>query len=414
MLAREVSAHAAAKHLHAVAEAQNSADDANQAAGPAFSQLLSKNVKLHWKRAAALHDAADASGDDARAKIKTKASDGANSALNGAAAQTQQQNPQQPAAGTSDGTDSTAAQDATAAGGASGGDPTAQGADAAQADPLAADEVQARVALGAPTYLSQPNATLAGLWHRAAALGEGGASDGNAAPAPAAANAADQKAPETGAGIAKLAAAAAETRATHTSPALDATDPKAAQQDPTANVQTAAAPTASQDGVASASFAPSHLSAPPAGAAANPAPVPQLPMFAPAAEQVALSLKQAAQDGTDRIEIQLKPASLGAIEVKLNLAHDGHVTAVISADRSDTLNVLRQDSGALHQALRDAGLQTDSGSLSFNLRGDAQSFAQNSSGSTGGGSSDSDAAPIVPAAAAPRARYHRGTIDIEV
>ncbi|HLJ20972.1 MAG TPA: hypothetical protein VKU84_12270, partial [Stellaceae bacterium] len=52
------------------------------------------------------------------------------------------------------------------------------------------------------------------------------------------------------------------------------------------------------------------------------------------------------------------------------------LTAVISADRSDTLMQLQRGSGQLQQALSDAGLHTDSGSLSFNLRGDAQSGDQ--------------------------------------
>ena len=55
--------------------------------------------------------------------------------------------------------------------------------------------------------------------------------------------------------------------------------------------------------------------------------------------------------------------------MKLDVDHDGRITAVISADRSDTLNMLQQDRATLPQALRDAGLQADSSSLSFNLRG---------------------------------------------
>jgi hypothetical protein len=93
--------------------------------------------------------------------------------------------------------------------------------------------------------------------------------------------------------------------------------------------------------------------------------------------QVAVALKQAAKPGgTERIDIQLRPASLGAVDVQLNLTHDGRVTAVISADRADTLDLLRRDAGGLEQALRDAGLQADSGSLSFNLRGDSHPFSQ--------------------------------------
>jgi len=137
--------------------------------------------------------------------------------------------------------------------------------------------------------------------------------------------------------------------------------------------------------------------------------------YIPVGEQVAISLKQAATANTDEIRIQLKPASLGAIDVKLNVAHDGRVTAVISADRSDTLNILKQDSGNLQQALRDAGLNADAGSLSFNLRGDGQSFAQNAPQS-GSGANAAIAASDTPSAgaAAPASRQHTGSVDIQV
>jgi flagellar hook-length control protein FliK len=90
------------------------------------------------------------------------------------------------------------------------------------------------------------------------------------------------------------------------------------------------------------------------------------------AEQVAVTLRQAVSSGSDHIQIQLQPADLGAVEVKLSINHDGRVTMVVSADRSDTLNLLQQDASSLAQALRDAGLQADSSSLSFNLRGGYQ------------------------------------------
>src|SRR5438477_3544 len=99
---------------------------------------------------------------------------------------------------------------------------------------------------------------------------------------------------------------------------------------------------------------------------------------ASALDQVVASMRQGNKLGLSQIEIQLKPASLGAVDVKLELTHDGRLAAVISADRSDTLMQLQRGSGELQQALRDAGLQTDSGSLSFNLRGDPQTGDQSS------------------------------------
>lgn len=135
----------------------------------------------------------------------------------------------------------------------------------------------------------------------------------------------------------------------------------------------------------------------------------------PASEQVAIHLRQAIKDGSNEIQIQLKPASLGAIDVKLNVNHDGRLTAVISADRSDTLNLLKQDAGHLQQALRDAGFNADSGSLSFSLRGDAQSFTQNASQRSGASAPTTVLADQSDAFLAARAfRQHSGTIDIQV
>jgi flagellar hook-length control protein FliK len=97
-------------------------------------------------------------------------------------------------------------------------------------------------------------------------------------------------------------------------------------------------------------------------------------------DQVAMHLTKAADDGIDHLTIHLKPAELGSIEVKLEMGDDGISKATITADRQDTLNLMQRDSHRLEQALDNAGLKTDPGSLSFNLRGDGgrnnPSFAQ--------------------------------------
>ena len=57
----------------------------------------------------------------------------------------------------------------------------------------------------------------------------------------------------------------------------------------------------------------------------------------------------------------------------MEVNHDGMVSAVITADRADTLDMLARDAKSLERALADAGLKTDSGNLQFNLRGEGQS-----------------------------------------
>ncbi|HYB11446.1 MAG TPA: flagellar hook-length control protein FliK [Alphaproteobacteria bacterium] len=88
----------------------------------------------------------------------------------------------------------------------------------------------------------------------------------------------------------------------------------------------------------------------------------------PAVEQVAMHIAKAASDGVNHIQIQLSPQNLGGIEVHLDVGHDGHVLAAVSADRPDTLNLLRHDAQGLEQALKNAGLRADAGGLSFSLR----------------------------------------------
>jgi flagellar hook-length control protein FliK len=159
---------------------------------------------------------------------------------------------------------------------------------------------------------------------------------------------------------------------------------------------------------------PVAQSAPPPNEA--PATLPIIPHAV--AEQVAINVHQAVKSGTDHIQIQLQPADLGTIDVKLNVNHDGRVTVVVSADRSDTLNLLQQDAGSLTQALRDAGLQADNSSLSFNLRGGFQFQQQQSAGSSGGSRdgaypSDGDGGDVI-AAPLPTLRRHAGALDIHV
>ena len=104
--------------------------------------------------------------------------------------------------------------------------------------------------------------------------------------------------------------------------------------------------------------------------------VPTPPVF----DQVAVHVAKAAADGLDKINIKLKPASLGQIEVQLEVASDGRVHAVIAADKPETLDLLQRDARSLERALGDAGLRADSGSLSFNLRGQGQQFGNGGNG----------------------------------
>lgn len=85
-------------------------------------------------------------------------------------------------------------------------------------------------------------------------------------------------------------------------------------------------------------------------------------------EQLAIRIQKAVQSGQDRITLRLHPAELGRIDVQLDFAEDGRLRAAILAERSEALDLLQRDARVLERALQDAGLKTDSGSFSFDLR----------------------------------------------
>lgn len=99
-------------------------------------------------------------------------------------------------------------------------------------------------------------------------------------------------------------------------------------------------------------------------------------------DQVNVQIARAVSEGRDRINIQLRPEQLGRLEIRLDVGHDGRVTATVTADNRDTLELLRNDAQGLERALRDAGLNADGGNLNFNLRGEAQ---QDDRATAGGG-----------------------------
>lgn len=169
----------------------------------------------------------------------------------------------------------------------------------------------------------------------------------------------------------------------------------------------AAAPSAFETHLASAESAGATVGSSPAAAArAAAAPTP--------ASQVAVQLAQAVEDGVRRLEIRLSPAELGRVEVKLDVAHDGRVLAVVAADRQDTLDLLQRDARELERALQEAGIRADGGSLSFTLRQqERQAWAGSEPHAGGAHLDDGDASPT-PAALAARPRASLRALDISV
>ena len=110
----------------------------------------------------------------------------------------------------------------------------------------------------------------------------------------------------------------------------------------------------------------------------------------PATMQVNLTVRNAVAQGQTQLQIQLKPASLGMVDVKLAFDSDGAVRGTLIVDRPETLEMLRNDSRTLERALQDAGVNLENGGLEFSLRdgGDAQSKEQDKAGNNARGSGD--------------------------
>ena len=143
-------------------------------------------------------------------------------------------------------------------------------------------------------------------------------------------------------------------------------------------------------------------------------------LAASAVAQVNVVLQRAGlSKAADSLTVQLDPAELGRVEVKLKMTKDAPVHATVTADRPQTLEILRNDKGALERALQSAGLSTNSGSLSFNLRGDGgagqqTNFGQARNGARTAAGTDSSIAQTLDVVAAPNGWTAAGHLDLRV
>lgn len=88
----------------------------------------------------------------------------------------------------------------------------------------------------------------------------------------------------------------------------------------------------------------------------------------PATETVAAMIKSSANGGdTSEIEIELDPPELGKLKIRLEFGADQSVKAHLTIDKPETYQMLQRDAHILEKALEDAGLNTDSDSLSFEM-----------------------------------------------
>jgi len=88
----------------------------------------------------------------------------------------------------------------------------------------------------------------------------------------------------------------------------------------------------------------------------------------PAARQVALQISRALDQDRTEIRIQLDPPELGEVDIRLEF-RELRLSATVSAERADTLDLLQRDARTLARALREAGVELADSDLSFTSGG---------------------------------------------
>lgn len=89
---------------------------------------------------------------------------------------------------------------------------------------------------------------------------------------------------------------------------------------------------------------------------------------APVTEQVQVAIHRAAQDGVERMTIQLDPVELGRVEINMATGRDGQTQISFVVDKPETFDGLSRDARMLERSLQEVGIKADTGSMQFNLR----------------------------------------------
>ncbi|MEN9856060.1 MAG: hypothetical protein RL186_133 [Pseudomonadota bacterium] len=103
-------------------------------------------------------------------------------------------------------------------------------------------------------------------------------------------------------------------------------------------------------------------------------------LSAHALPMLAATLMRRFDSGARQFTMRLDPPELGQVEVKLSVAADKTVRAVISADRPEALADLTRSAKELSQALMDAGLDLEENGLTFSLNDQAGGQSSNGHG----------------------------------
>jgi flagellar hook-length control protein FliK len=105
---------------------------------------------------------------------------------------------------------------------------------------------------------------------------------------------------------------------------------------------------------------------------------PQMPH--PATQQVMVQVQKFPITKDTQLNISLNPAELGRVDVKITIDQYGKATAVILADKPETLALLQKDGHHLEKALQQAGLNSSAQDLHYSLKEQAQQHDQQAGG----------------------------------
>ncbi len=136
--------------------------------------------------------------------------------------------------------------------------------------------------------------------------------------------------------------------------------------------------------------------------------------------ELAVEIATRAGKGERRFDIRLDPPELGRIDVRLEIDNKGNTTTKLIVERSETLDMLKQDARGLEKALQNAGLKLDAGGLEFSLRQDTQAqhghqnHAPEMRGRSGLVEAESEIINEIAAGNATLAAQIRGGVDIRI
>lgn len=94
----------------------------------------------------------------------------------------------------------------------------------------------------------------------------------------------------------------------------------------------------------------------------------------PAMHKVFLTMQRNAAERIQQMTLQLEPAAMGRVAVRMIFGKDGAMKAHLLVEKPETFQMLSRDSHALEKALKEAGLDLGENALSFDLASGQDQF----------------------------------------